>query len=142
MVGGQVDDLDAQVSGGSLERLHSIHARKTGALLCVALRIGGTVASADTEQIRMLETYGEKLGLAFQIVDDLLDVEGDEHELGKRTQKDMDRGKLTFPGLLGIDESRQRAEALIEEAQASLAPLGPAASNLELLAQYVVQRKN
>jgi geranylgeranyl pyrophosphate synthase len=80
------------------------------------------------------------MGLAFQITDDLLDVEGDEAALGKRVGKDAGRGKLTFPGLLGIDESRRRAEELIDEACAAVEPLGPAAGGLTALARYVLER--
>ena len=80
------------------------------------------------------------MGLAFQIVDDLLDVEGNEKSLGKRTGKDVGRGKITFPGLLGIDASRLRAKELIEDACQALSPLGAAAGHLETLARYVLER--
>jgi geranylgeranyl diphosphate synthase type II len=87
-----------------------------------------------------LEHFGQKIGLAFQITDDLLDVDGDESNLGKRVGKDSKRGKLTFPGLLGIDESRRRARGLIDEACAALAALGEDRFRLDALAHYVVER--
>ncbi|MBL8829063.1 MAG: polyprenyl synthetase family protein, partial [Planctomycetaceae bacterium] len=87
-----------------------------------------------------LDEYGHRLGLAFQIYDDLLDVQGDESAVGKRVGKDVERGKLTFPGLLGIDESRRRAEQLVGEAIAALALFGSAGEPLEALARYVMER--
>jgi len=87
-----------------------------------------------------LERFGQKIGLAFQITDDLLDVDGDESNLGKRVGKDSKQGKLTFPGLLGIDESRNRARGLIDEACAALAALGEDRFRLDALAHYVVER--
>jgi geranylgeranyl diphosphate synthase type II len=140
MVGGQVDDLAAEESGGGLEILESIHARKTGALLLVSLRLGALCAGADELQTRALQEYGRRLGLAFQIADDLLDVQGDEAAMGKRVKKDSGRHKLTFPALLGVEESRRRAGALIDEACAALSPLGHRAQRLEALARYVVER--
>lgn len=140
LVGGQVDDLAAETSGGDLRRLESIHARKTGAMLNVSLRLGALAAQASASQILALEEYGRRLGLAFQILDDLLDVRGDEVTIGKRVGKDSARGKLTFPGLLGVEESRRRAEMLIAEARQALAPLGSAAEGLDVLALYVLER--
>jgi geranylgeranyl pyrophosphate synthase len=87
-----------------------------------------------------LTTYGERLGLAFHIMDDLLDVRGDQVAAGKRVGKDASRGKLTFPSLLGIDESSRRAEALTAEACEAIAPLAPSARGLALLARYVIER--
>lgn len=140
LVGGQVDDLEAETAGGGIECLESIHARKTGAMLTVSLRLGGLTAGADEEKLTALEAYGQRLGLAFQIMDDLLDVRGDEATVGKRVGKDSGRGKLTFPRLLGIEESLRRGQALVVEACAALAPLGPLAEGLEALAQYVLER--
>ncbi len=162
MVGGQGDDIlrehaAQQASGNghsgngnggnghhqhhdSLEMLESIHARKTGAMLSVSLELGGLVAQAAAEQRDALAEYGRALGLAFQITDDLLDVQGDEATVGKRVGKDSDRGKLTFPGLLGIEESRRRAEGLVSEACGALTPFGNRAHRLEALAHYVLER--
>jgi geranylgeranyl diphosphate synthase type II len=109
-------------------------------MFLVSLRMGGLTAQAADWQMRALEEYGWRMGLAFQIVDDLLDVGGDEAALGKRVGKDADRGKLTFPGLLGVAESRARAERLIGEACQALEPLGAPAEGLAALARYVLER--
>lgn len=140
LVGGQVADLTVDADRADVSALKAIHRRKTGALLRASLVLGGLAAEATDEQLEALDTYGLHLGLAFQITDDLLDVRGDEAQLGKRVGKDTDRGKLTFPGLLGIDESERQAAELVREARAALAPLGPGAAPLEALAQYVVER--
>jgi len=140
MVGGQVDDTLREGSPSDLETLEFIHARKTGALLRSALRLGALVADATAAQTTALDTYGRALGLAFQITDDLLDVQGDEATVGKRVGKDSQLGKLTFPGLLGIEPSRRRARQLIDEACLALQPLGPRSQRLEALALYVLER--
>jgi geranylgeranyl diphosphate synthase type II len=140
LVGGQADDLAGEFGQWDLAALENIHRRKTGAMFLVSLRLGGYVAGADVEQQTALERYGRKIGLAFQIVDDLLDVRGDQHAMGKRVGKDSQHGKLTFPGLLGIDESQKRAQRLIDEACASLAPLSQQRAGLEALARYVLER--
>jgi geranylgeranyl diphosphate synthase type II len=140
LVGGQADDLAAETAPPSLALLEAIHHRKTGAMVLVSLRVGATVAGADATQQGALETYGEKLGLAFQITDDLLDVRGEEAAMGKRVGKDAGHGKLTFPGLLGIDESVRRAEQLVVDASEALGPLGARACHLRALARYVLER--
>jgi geranylgeranyl diphosphate synthase type II len=140
LVGGQVDDLAAEHGQGSAELLESIHARKTGAMLNVSLELGALCAAADKQQQAALAGYGRRLGLAFQIMDDLLDVQGNEAALGKRVGKDSGRGKLTFPGLLGIEESLRRAGSLVAEACAELQPLGPRAASLDALARFVLER--
>jgi len=140
LVGGQADDLDPENQPETLEALTQIHLRKTAAMICVCARLGGIVAQAGEHQIAALASYGQKLGLAFQIVDDLLDAQGNEQQMGKRAKKDADRGKLTFPRLLGIEESRQRARQFVREAQAEIAVLGSGASSLIALADYMVER--
>ena len=147
LVGGQQDDLAAQNTAVqytelNIEQLERIHRRKTGALIRVSLRLGGLVAGAELSQLVALDTYGERLGLAFQIVDDLLDLEGSPEKLGKRTGKDADRGKMTFPALLGPAESRSRAERLVAAAIDAIEPLGPAAAPLQSLARYVLERNH
>jgi geranylgeranyl diphosphate synthase, type II len=142
LVGGQADDLAAEFQGGDLAFLEHIHRRKTGALFLVSLRLGGLVAEADERQMAALDHYGRALGLAFQIVDDLLDLQGETAAMGKRTKKDSDHGKLTFPGLLGVEASERRAATLVDEACAALAPLGSRATCLEALAHYVLERKH
>jgi geranylgeranyl diphosphate synthase type II len=142
LVGGQEDDLSAQFAALGYEQLERIHRRKTGAMIRVSLRLGGLVAGAEDSQLAALDNYGERLGLAFQIVDDLLDLEGDEADLGKRTGKDSPRGKLTFPAVLGVAESRRRAEALVAAAIDAIEPFGPPAAGLEALAKYVLERNH
>jgi geranylgeranyl diphosphate synthase type II len=142
LVGGQEDDLRNEFAGGGIGDLERIHRRKTGAMIRVSLRLGGMIGRSTPEQITALDAYGERLGLAFQIVDDLLDLRGDVSTMGKKTGKDSDRGKLTFPALLGEAESRRRAEELIDEARASLSPFGDSAQPLATLAKYVLERNH
>jgi geranylgeranyl diphosphate synthase type II len=167
MVGGQVDDLawsDDKVTGGqgdkvtgrqpSAEDLEHLHARKTGALIRASLRLGVLAAFGPQEAVTLspghrvtrssaldrFDAFGRRLGLAFQITDDLLDVEGHAEQAGKRVGKDAARGKLTYPGLLGIAESRARAQRLGQEARDCLAPLRPAAGRLLDLVALVLER--
>src|SRR5690606_3011155 len=117
MVGGQADDLHFEKSDeGTAETLAAIHRRKTGAMLTVSLRLGGISANADEKLLAALTEFGDCLGLAFQITDDLLDVQGDEKAMGKRVGKDAGKGKMTFPGVWGIEESRRKAEELVQRA--------------------------
>ena len=141
MVGGQMADLEAEGrDDASLEALEFIHRRKTGALLRASLRMGGLVAQADGASLKALDVYGYAVGLAFQIIDDLLDVQGDEARMGKRVNKDSELGKWTYPGLLGIEGSRQRARQLAEEAVKALAPFGERGERLRALALDLLER--
>jgi geranylgeranyl diphosphate synthase type II len=142
LVGGQVADLafERDQSEGNVEFLQAIHRRKTGALFLASLQMGGIITDGSDEQMESLETYGKKLGLAFQITDDLLDWQGTSQSMGKRVQKDREKGKLTFPGLLGVDESRSQAAALIAGSIEALAVFGDRAVRLESLANYVLER--
>lgn len=140
LVGGQADDMLGRMTAGPIEALESIHRRKTGAIISVSLTLGAMTAAASEEQLQPLETYGRALGLAFQITDDLLDACGHDDAMGKRPRKDQDRGKATFPGLIGIEASRRRAEALIGQALAAIEPLGSRGNELEALARYVLER--
>jgi geranylgeranyl diphosphate synthase type II len=141
MVGGQMADLQAEGrTDGTTEKLEAIHRRKTGALLRASLRMGGITAGADESELRALDAYGHAVGLAFQIVDDLLDVEGDETKLGKRVGKDSELGKWTYPAFLGIEGSRMRARRLAEDAAAALAPLGARGDRLRALALDLLER--
>lgn len=149
MVGGQADDLAAEgrfadntVGPPTFETISSIHDRKTGAMIRVSLRLGGLAAGANTKQLAALDEYGAAVGLAFQIADDLLDVEGTENETGKRVGKDVGLGKMTYPALFGVETSRQMAAQLIERAIAAIQPFGTAAGKLEALARYVLERKH
>jgi geranylgeranyl diphosphate synthase type II len=147
MVGGQVDDLAWEQGGeASIEGLEYLHQRKTGALIRASLRLGALAAYANrnspppSELLERLDGYGRCLGLAFQIVDDLLDVEGDAGQTGKRVGKDAARGKLTYPGFLGVADSRRRAERLGREAWQQLEPLGTDAARLRGLVSFVLER--
>jgi geranylgeranyl diphosphate synthase type II len=142
LVGGQYDDLNPAALEQSLTSLERIHRRKTGALIKVSLRMGGLIGRASAEQLATLERYGDCLGLAFQIVDDLLDLGGDETKMGKKTQKDSDAGKMTYPGLLGEEASRQRAASLIAEARQAAATFCSRGAHLEALARYVLERNH
>jgi geranylgeranyl diphosphate synthase type II len=152
LVGGQAADL-AQVSRESqplttdnpeseIATLESIHRRKTGALFVASLELGGIVAGANAPQMAALVDFGKKLGLAFQITDDLLDATGSQAATGKRVAKDVDRGKLTFPKLLGVEESRRRARTLVDAACAALGVFAERGASLRSLAQFVAARDN
>ncbi|MCS7168897.1 MAG: polyprenyl synthetase family protein [Gemmatales bacterium] len=149
MVGGQMDDLLAERHElpADSQLLHRIHLRKTAALFRAAAHLGGLIATwhRDAEfreaALRALDAYAISLGLAFQIADDLLDVEGQEGHVGKRVGKDARRGKLTFPGLLGVPAAREKMFAAQEQALAALQFFGPAADPLRQLAEFVVRRK-
>ncbi|MCA9116820.1 MAG: polyprenyl synthetase family protein [Planctomycetaceae bacterium] len=142
MVGGQVADLEAgQQSVPNLETLERIHERKTGRLLRSALTMGGRIGGADAQLLDALDEYGRCVGLAFQIADDLLDVTGSEQQLGKAVGKDAGQGKLTYPSLLGIEDSRDRARELIERACQCLTVFeDERARPLKSLAQFVLER--
>lgn len=140
MCGGQTMDLEA--AGGSLqiEELRCLHAAKTGALLTASVLCGGILAGASGADLVALRRYGDAIGLAFQIVDDLLDVEGDVAQLGKRPGGDADRGQPTFPALVGTDQARDETQRLMRQADDALESFGDAASTLREIAAYIVDR--
>jgi geranylgeranyl diphosphate synthase type II len=146
MVGGQMADLQAEHRAldrheeGSLAELEAIHRRKTGALLKAPLAMGAVIARASDAQREALSRYGTAVGLAFQIIDDLLDVEGDETKLGKRVGKDSGHGKWTYPRFLGVEGSRTRARQLAHEVIAALAPLEARGDRLRDLALALLER--
>ncbi|RMF94063.1 MAG: polyprenyl synthetase family protein, partial [Planctomycetota bacterium] len=140
LVGGQADDIAGPPDPPTLEHLEAIHRRKTGAMIEVSLRLGGIVAGADAKQLDALGAYGREFGLAFQITDDLLDALGDETTVGKRVGKDAEQGKLTFPGFLGIDESRRRARDCIERASTTILAAFPHAEELSYLVRSLEGR--
>jgi geranylgeranyl diphosphate synthase type II len=140
LVGGQVDDLQSPGWAGDLAQMVRIHRRKTGAMFQVSLCLGGRIAQAAPSKIAALDAFGQKLGLAFQIVDDLLDIKGDAAALGKSVGKDRKQSKLTFPAVLGEEESQRRATALIREAQQELHVFQATAECLKSLASYVLER--
>ena len=168
LVGGQADDLAAEQNAKQLEpnhpesagcqdetlhrpatseyprlqHLESIHRRKTGALFSVALDLGAILVDASDEQRQLLSSYSAAIGLAFQVVDDLLDYTAEATTLGKRTGKDADRGKLTYPGLLGLDGARQKAQELVASAQRDAEKFGDSGRRLRLLADFVLERSH
>lgn len=142
MVGGQCDDLLAEKLGGGVEMLHAIHSRKTGAMIRASVVLGGIAAKGTTVELEKLAIYGDCIGIAFQIVDDLLDVESTSENTGKRTGKDSERGKLTFPGIYGVESSRERAEEFVEQAIATVDSFGTAATPLKQLARYITDRSH
>lgn len=141
MVGGQMLDIAAEtaVTPLSLAQITTLQAGKTGALLTWSSTAGARMAEAD---ISLLKTYGDALGLAFQIADDILDVEGDEMEMGKALRKDTHAGKATFVSLLGLDAAKARATDLVTEACDALSSYGSAAETLREAARFVIARKN
>ena len=142
MIGGEVLDLAGQSSEPNVDEVARIHAAKTARLIQGACRLSGTAARAETSRFNALSEYGHALGLAFQVVDDLLDVTGNMEDTGKQTGKDADAGKQTYPRAVGVEESRRIADDMFERAIAALAPLGSAASRLTTLARYVVERNS
>ena len=140
MVAGQVLDLETTNQDVDPRTLELIHSAKTGAFLCAAVRCGAIFAGATEIDLERVTTYGLKIGLAFQIADDLLDVLGSSATLGKTAGKDDEQRKATYPALYGIEESRRKARRLIEEACESLEPYGKAASRLQELAHFLIER--
>ncbi|MEJ2007133.1 MAG: polyprenyl synthetase family protein [Acidobacteriota bacterium] len=140
MVAGQVMDLETTNQAVDAATLEFIHSSKTGAFLCAAVRCGAIFAGAKESDLERVTTYGRKIGLAFQIVDDLLDVVGSKAALGKTPGKDDNQHKATYPALYGIEESRRKAAELIQEACESLEPYGKAASRLQELAHFLIER--
>lgn len=142
LVGGQADDLAAESAPAqTLPQLESIHRRKTGALIDAAVAIGGILGGADDAALAHLAAYSRPLGLAFQVVDDCLDHTASDKAMGKRTSKDARRGKLTYPGLLGLDSARRYAEQLIAEAIAAIDVFENNAWRLKWMAGYVRDRQ-
>ena len=143
LVGGQVVDLDSEgESDITIEKLNFIHTHKTGALLEASVVSGAELASADHNTLQQLTRYANNIGLAFQIIDDVLDITATYEELGKTAGKDLQAQKATYPSLWGIDESRRQAKRLVQEAQAVLADFGDKALPLMAIADYITERKS
>ena len=142
MIGGQVADLEGEGKPPTGELLESIHRAKTGALLRASLRIGAIFAGATDEQYAALSCYGEHIGLAFQIVDDILDVEESSAALGKTAGKDAAQHKITFPAVYGLEASHRMAAEECARAHQVLAPFGDSAARLHELADLIVHRKS
>jgi geranylgeranyl diphosphate synthase type II len=141
MIGGQVLDIEGENKCLLLSELEELHRRKTGALLTSACRMGAIAAGAGGETLEAVTSFGQHLGLAFQIVDDILDETSTPEQLGKTTQKDVHRGKNTYPMLLGLEASVQEARRQLDQALAAIAPLGAKAGPLRRIARFVVDRE-
>lgn len=143
LVGGQVVDLESEGKTDiTVEQLSFIHTHKTGALLEVCVTAGAILAGAEAADLARLTQYAQNIGLAFQIIDDILDITATQEELGKTAGKDLAAEKATYPKLLGLEGSRQRADQLVSEAIAQLEPYGSAAMPLVAIAQFITARKN
>jgi len=142
MIGGQVLDIESEHLKPTPELVHAIHRAKTGALIRVAVVAGGVYAGAALEDVARLTLFGCKAGLAFQIVDDILDMTVDSAQLGKTAGKDQATEKATWPAVYGIEQSRRDAGSLLQEALSALDPYGSRADGLKAVARYLVERKN
>ena len=142
MFGGQVADLEGEGKTPTAALLESIHRAKTGALLRASLRLGAIYANAGEEDYAALSCYGEHVGLAFQIVDDILDVEESSESLGKTAGKDTQQGKITFPAVYGLETSRRMAEEECARAHQVVERFGDRAARLNELADLIVHRKS
>ena len=142
MVGGQVVDIESEGKAVSAETLEYIHLHKTAALIRASLRVGAMLGGGRADQLALIGEAGRSLGLAFQIVDDILDVEGTLAELGKSAGSDERKGKATYPAVHGIDASREQARRLIGRAKQELVRLGPGAGPLCALADYIFERRS
>jgi geranylgeranyl diphosphate synthase, type II len=140
MIGGQVLDMDGENRALSLPELQRIHRLKTGALLTASCRLGAMAAGAKKSQLAAVSEFGKHLGLAFQIVDDVLDVTSTPEQMGKATNKDAGKGKNTYPSLMGLEASRKEAASQLDAALASIALFGESGKRLNLLARFVVDR--
>ena len=140
MVGGQVIDIEATGKKSDLAALERLHRAKTGELLLVSVRSGARMGRASAAELESLTVYGRALGLAFQIVDDVLDITADLATLGKDPGSDREAGKTTFVDLLGVDGSKTRARAVMEEGLRALESFGPRAEALRALGKYTVER--
>ncbi|MBN2398263.1 MAG: polyprenyl synthetase family protein [Deltaproteobacteria bacterium] len=142
MVGGQVADLGAEGEAVDMERVRYIHTHKTQALITVSIRAGALLAGAGSEDIDALSVYGDKVGLAFQIADDILDIESSRTVLGKDTGSDEGRGKATYPALIGIERSREEMHGLVEGALSAIGCFGESADPLRMIARFIAERES
>ncbi len=140
MIGGQVLDLEGEHTSPTPASVHAIHRAKTGALIRVSVVSGGVYAGAGADEVERLTEFGQKAGLAFQIVDDILDLTQDSAQLGKTAGKDQASAKATWPAVHGLELSRQHAATFIEQGFAALEPWGDAAGGLKAVARYLVDR--
>lgn len=141
MVGGQVVDIESEGKEVAFPILEYIHIHKTGKLILVSCRAGAIMANARDKELEAIMRYGEAIGLAFQIADDILDVEGNREDVGKNIGGDVKKGKATYPSILGIDESKKRANELVDIAITSLKGFDEKAEPLREIARYIVERR-
>ncbi|HEY9618026.1 MAG TPA: farnesyl diphosphate synthase [Microcoleaceae cyanobacterium] len=143
LVGGQVVDLECEGKPDvSLDTLNFIHNHKTAALLEASVVSGGLLAGASETELQQLSRYAQNIGLAFQIIDDILDITATQEELGKTAGKDLQAQKATYPSIWGLDESRRQAQKLVDEAKAELTSFGDRAIPLQALAEFITARKH
>jgi geranylgeranyl diphosphate synthase type II len=141
MIGGQVVDIESEGKEIDLPLIEYIHTHKTGALILTSVRMGAKLGGGKEDEIEALTRYGESVGLAFQITDDLLNIEGEKEEMGKSPGTDAAKCKATYPQLLGLSESRRRAEDLVSIAHAALEPFGSKAETLKEIATFIISRR-
>ncbi len=141
MVGGQVVDVQSEGEAVDTEVLNFIHTRKTGAMIAAAVKAGAVLANAGEVELNALTAYGRNIGLAFQIADDILNVEGDQKLMGKETGSDTKRGKVTYPALVGMDASRKKAGELVADALSAITNFDHRAEPLRMIATYIIERK-
>jgi geranylgeranyl diphosphate synthase type II len=142
MVGGQAQDLLSENAEPDAETLLFIHSHKTAAILAASVRMGAVLSGAGQDKLEALKSYGDNIGLAFQVVDDILDIEGDTEVIGKPKGSDEKKKKMTYPRLYGLEDSKQTAKELIEKASASLSAFDEKADPLRAIAGYLYERKN
>ncbi|MCH9034917.1 MAG: polyprenyl synthetase family protein, partial [Planctomycetes bacterium] len=141
-LGGQAADVLGESEPPKLDRVKYVHQRKTASLFCAACRMGARAGGASSKQVDCLGQYGQALGQAFQIADDLLDVQSTTNAMGKKTSKDVTAHKQSFPACVGVEQSKTAARTEVAEAVAALAPFGENAASLRELAEFVVSRNN
>ena len=141
MVGGQAIDISSENSQPDRDTLTFIHTHKTAALITASVRMGGILADSDGNTLKALTKYGERIGLAFQIIDDILNIEGNAEELGKASGSDAKMNKITYPALYGVEKSKKEAEDLVSEAIDALAIFSSDADPLRAIARYLIQRR-
>lgn len=141
LIAGQVADLEAEGKNLSREQVRSIHQNKTAALLTASIRLGAMAANAGAKQLAAVTAFGRSLGLAFQVIDDILDVTQTSEKLGKSAGKDLAAKKATYPAVFGLEKSRSEARRLTKQAHKALDPLGEDAAVLRALADYLLARE-
>ncbi|HCQ5556563.1 TPA: polyprenyl synthetase family protein [Clostridioides difficile] len=141
MIGGQVVDVESENKQIEKEKLDYIHMNKTAAIMVGCMRAGATIGGANSEQMEEITKYAKNIGLSFQIVDDILDIVGDESKLGKKVGSDIENHKSTYPSLLGLDKSKEIAHNLIDEAKKSIEKLSDDVDFLNGLAEYIIDRE-